>query len=188
MQHLPKSWQKVTGVEVELIGTCLALFSQLYTLSLYIPKHVHRLYNKGYILLEEEATDSFQNLLFSILLFRKATGNYPKQIRVITHAFKSKRFLELHAPTIRWPKERIQVQGIDPVMSNDALQSTLRGEEEQGYAAWESDPMGTGDLLGGKRKLRGWDASKAAKHFKDLEDSVKELFQGTVSDDLPWTS
>ncbi|KAI4658191.1 uncharacterized protein J4E79_007173 [Alternaria viburni] len=148
----------------------------------------HRLYNKGYILLEEQATDSFQNLLFSILLFRKATGNYPKQIRVITHAFKSKRFLELHAPTIRWPKERILVQGIDPPMANDALQSTLRGEEENGYAAWENDPMGTGDLLGGKRQLRGWDASKAAKHFKDLEDSVKDLFQGTVSDELPWIS
>jgi hypothetical protein len=149
---------------------------------------LYSLYHKGYILLEEQATDSFQNLLFSILEFRKATGNYPKQIRVITHAFKAKRFLELHAPAIRWPKERIQCQGIDPVMSNDALQSTLRGEEEHGYTAWKSDPMGTGDVLGRKRQLRGWDASKAAKHFEDLEDSVKELFQGTVSDQLPWIS
>jgi hypothetical protein len=147
---------------------------------------LYSLYHKGYILLEEQATDSFQNLLFSILQFRKATGNYPKQIRVITHAFKAKRFLQLHAPAIRWPKERIQCQGIDPVMSNDALQSTLRGEEEHGYTAWKSDPMGTGDVLGRKRQLRGWDASKAAKHFEDLEDSVKELFRGTVSDQLPW--
>jgi len=137
-------------------------------------------------LLEEQATDSFQNLLFSILLFRKATGNYPKQIRVITHAFKAKRFLELHALAIRWPKDRIQVQGIDPVMTMDALSSTLRGEDEFGYAAWKADPMGTGDLLGGKRQLRGWDASNAAKHFTDLEDSVRELFQGTAPDDLPW--
>lgn len=137
-------------------------------------------------MLEEQATDSFQNLLFSILLFRKATGNYPKQIRVITHAFKAKRFLELHASAIRWPKTRIQVQGIDPVMTMDALSSTLKGEEESGYAAWKADPMGTGDLLGGKRKSRGWDASKAEKHFTDLEESVKDLFQGTASDDLPW--
>ncbi|KAI0587103.1 DUF218 domain-containing protein [Pyrenophora tritici-repentis] len=146
----------------------------------------HRLYNKRYILLEEQATDSFQNLLFSILLFRKATGRYPKQIRVITHAFKAKRFLELHAPAIRWPQDRIQVQGIDPLMDMDALSDTLRGEEESGYAAWNADPIGTGDLLGGKRQLRGWDASKAAKHFTDLEDSVKKLFQGIASDDLPW--
>jgi hypothetical protein len=72
-------------------------------------------------------------------------------------------------------------------MGSAELESTLRGEEENGFAAWKDDPMGTGDLLGGKRKLRGWDASKAANHFQDVEDSVKELFQGTVSDDLPWT-
>lgn len=120
------------------------------------------------------------------MLFRKATGKYPKQIRVITHAFKAKRFLELHAPTIKWPKNRIQVQGIDPVMPKDALRSTLLGEEKSGYAAWEQDPMGTGDLLGGKRQVRGWNASTGAKHFKDLEDSVKDLFQGIVSDELPW--
>ncbi|RMZ74655.1 DUF218 domain [Pyrenophora seminiperda CCB06] len=146
----------------------------------------HRLYTKGYILLEEQATDSFQNLLFSILLFRKATGNYPKQVRVITHAFKAKRFLELHAPAIRWPKDHIQIQGIDPIMTIDALSSTLRGEEESGYAAWKADPMGTGDFLGGKRQLRGWDASMATNHFSYLEDAIKELFQGTASDDLPW--
>jgi hypothetical protein len=146
-----------------------------------------RMFSKGYILLEEQATDSFQNLLFSILLFRKATGRYPKQIRIITHAFKAKRFLELHAPAIRWPEDRVQVQGIDPVMSIADLESTLRGEEENGYAVWKNDPMGTGDLLGGKRKLRGWDASKTFKFYEDLEDGVKELLQGSVSDDLPWT-
>jgi hypothetical protein len=137
-------------------------------------------------LLEEQATDSFQNLLFSILLFRKTTGKYPRQIRIITHAFKCKRFLELHTPAIRWPKDRVQVQGIDPVMGSAELESTLRGEEENGFAAWKDDPMGTGDLLGGKRKLRGWDVSKAANHFQDVEDSVKKLFQGNVPDDLPW--
>lgn len=136
--------------------------------------------------MEEEATDSFQNLLFSILRFRNVTGRYPKQIRVITHAFKAKRFLELHAPTIKWPKSRIQIQGIDPIMTQDALTSTLLGEEKSGYAAWKEDPMGTGALLGGKRQLRGWNASTGARHFKHLEDSVKELFQGEVSDELPW--
>lgn len=143
-------------------------------------------YNKKHILLEEEATDSFQNLLFSILLFRQTTGKYPKHIRVITHAFKARRFLELHAPTIKWPESRIQVQGIDPVMTKDAQTATLLGEEKSGYNAWEEDPLGTGDLLGGKRQVRGWNASTGSKHFKDLEDSVKELFQGTVSDQLPW--
>ena len=71
-------------------------------------------------------------------------------------------------------------------MGSAELESTLRGEEENGFAAWKDDPMGTGDLLGGKRKMRGWDASKAATHFQDVEDSVKELFQGILSNDLPW--
>jgi hypothetical protein len=147
---------------------------------------ISSMYSKGYILLEEHATDSFQNLLFSILLFRRTTGKYPKRIRIITHAFKAKRFLELHAPTILWPKDRVQVQGIDPVMSQADLESTLRGEEESGYAAWRDDPMGEGSVLGEKRRLRGWDASKAAKLFEGLEVSVKDLFQGAVSEELPW--
>jgi hypothetical protein len=159
---------------------------QTLTLGICFTDCCFRMFSKGYILLEEQATDSFQNLLFSILLFRKATGRYPKQIRIITHAFKAKRFLELHAPAIRWPKDRIQVQGIDPIMSVTDLESTLHGEEENGYAAWKNDPMGTGDLLGGKRKLRGWDANETAELYDDLEESVRELVQGNVSDVLPW--
>lgn len=49
------------------------------------------------ILLEEKATDSYQNLLFSIVAFRKATGRYPETVRVITHAFKTERFLVSNA-------------------------------------------------------------------------------------------
>ncbi|KAF2994404.1 hypothetical protein E8E13_003010 [Curvularia kusanoi] len=118
-----------------------------------------QLYSKGRILLEEQATDSLQNLVFSILLFRQSIGQYPKNIRVITHAFKSKRFLELHATAIRWPKDRVQVQGIDPIMSSAEMESTLEGEEKFGFAPWKKDPLGTGETLGGKRKQRGWDVA-----------------------------
>lgn len=48
---------------------------------------------KSRILLEEHATDSYQNLLFSVIAFRKAWGCYPKNVRVVTHAFKAKRFM-----------------------------------------------------------------------------------------------
>lgn len=155
--------------------------------------HMHggrarRLYSKGYILLEEDATDSFQNLLFSIVKFRKATGKYPKQIRVITHAFKTKRFLELHAPTIQWPKERIQVQGLDPVMSIDELENISQGEKQHGYAPWSSDPFGQGQFLNNKRNQRGWDESRVAKLEEGLEDSVRELLHGKMPDTLPWCS
>lgn len=69
------------------------------------------------ILLEERATDSYQNLLFSILLFRQIYGHYPSQICIVTHAFKRDRFLDLHAKAIRWPVNRIQFLGINPPFS-----------------------------------------------------------------------
>jgi hypothetical protein len=147
-----------------------------------------QLFSKGRILLEEHATDSFQNLLFSILLFRRTTGRYPRQIRVITHAFKAGRFLELHAPAIRWPSERIQVQGIDPVMSGVEREETVRGEEKYGYAPWVEDPLGTGDVLASKRRDRGWDEQEAAQLAEGLEDSVIALVKGSLTGRLPWES
>ncbi|CBY00466.1 hypothetical protein IAQ61_011390 [Plenodomus lingam] len=148
----------------------------------------HRMFSKGYVLLEEQAIDSLQNLLFSILLFKKTTGKYPKQVRVITHAFKSARFLDLHAPAIRWPADRIQVQGIDPVMSGAELKSTLRGEEQFGYQPWKMDPLGLGEVLGGKRKQRGWNDSCLADLEEGLEDSVKQILRGRVPEQLPWSA
>jgi hypothetical protein len=146
----------------------------------------HSLFSKGRILLEEHATDSFQNLLFSILLFRKTTGSYPRTIRIVTHAFKGPRFLELHAPAIRWPRNRVQVQGIDPIMSSSELETTLDGEKKLGFAPWKEDALGTGELLTGKRKQRGWDTSVLVELTEGLEESVKELAQGAVPDILPW--
>ncbi|KAL6709040.1 hypothetical protein ACN47E_002167 [Coniothyrium glycines] len=146
----------------------------------------HTLYHKGYILLEEHATDSFQNLLFSIVRFRVATGKYPKQIRVITHAFKAKRFLDLHAPAIDWPKNRIQAQGLDPVMSATELESAIRGEAQHGYAPWKDDPFGRGDLLSSKRAQRGWNEGMVAEFEEGLEDEVKELLRGSRPARLPW--
>ncbi|PSN73411.1 hypothetical protein BS50DRAFT_482800 [Corynespora cassiicola Philippines] len=146
------------------------------------------LFGKGRILLEEHATDSFQNLLFSILLFQRTTGRYPKQIRIVTHAFKSKRFLDLHAPAIRWPTNRIQVQGVDPVLSKDELQDTLRGEEQYGYAPWQDDPFGIGEFLSQKRRHRGWNEAVHHELGDGLEDGVRRLLDGEPSDDLPWTA
>lgn len=146
----------------------------------------HQLYSKGRILLEEHATDSLQNLLFSILLFRQTIGWYPKNIRVITHAFKSKRFLELHAPAIHWPKDRIQVQGLDPVMSSAEMESTLEGEEKFGHGPWKQDPLGTGPVLSGKRKQRGWKEDQAEVLAQGLEESILKLLKGNSSCELPW--
>jgi hypothetical protein len=66
------------------------------------------------ILLEEAATDSYQNVLFSVLAFRRQTGYYPRYLTIVTHAFKNERFLHLHAKALRWPADRVKVLGINP--------------------------------------------------------------------------
>lgn len=144
----------------------------------------HLLFRKGRILLEEYATDSFQNLLLSILLFRRTTGNYPKSIRVVTHAFKAKRFLELHAPAIRWPSNRIQVQGIDPILSAQDLHKTLEGEEKFGSSPWQKDPLGRS--MHEKRKQRGWDECVMPQLLEGLEAGIKEFLQEDTTARLPW--
>ncbi|KAF1911067.1 hypothetical protein BDU57DRAFT_524760 [Ampelomyces quisqualis] len=146
----------------------------------------HALYTRGRILLEQHATDSLQNLLFSILLFRQTVGRYPRHVRLITHAFKARRVLQLHAAAIKWPKNRILVQGIDPIMSSQELQSAIDGEETSGYTPWEADPLGSGQELSHKRKQRGWDGSVVDALTHGLEACVKELVQGRVVGRLPW--
>lgn len=69
------------------------------------------------ILLEQLATDSYQNLLFSIILFRKKFGYYPSNVKVVTHDFKAPRFRDLHAQAIHWPATRFEVIGINPPFS-----------------------------------------------------------------------
>lgn len=71
------------------------------------------------LLLEEAATDSYQNLLFSILLFRRRTGYYPTNLTIITHAFKIDRFLNLHTKALRWPACRVKVLGINPPFTRE---------------------------------------------------------------------
>lgn len=85
---------------------------------------------------ELDATDSYQNLLFSIVRFRKITGIYPHMITVVTHAFKASRFTvgsdhvysgvdlltetqSLHGPAIRWPAHRLRVLGINPPFTGE---------------------------------------------------------------------
>ena len=69
---------------------------------------------KNHVYLEELATDSYQNVLFSIITYRKATGAYPRRITLITHAFKEARFRHFHFPAIKWLSNRLHFVGIDP--------------------------------------------------------------------------
>ena len=126
---------------------------------------------------EVHATDSMQNLLFSILRFRHLTGTYPAQVTVITHAFKELRFLELHAPAINYPTSRIRVFGINPPMTLAELRDVQDGERRRGYDPFLKDPYGAGELLASKRIARGWDAGAIEMLSRGLEGEVKRLLE-----------
>jgi len=61
---------------------------------------------------EDAALDSYQNVLFSLACFRELTGAYPAHITVVGHAFKRRRFEQLHRLALRWPKTRFAYEGV----------------------------------------------------------------------------
>lgn len=145
--------------------------------------------------LETYATDSYQNLVFSIIRFRQLTGAYPRSITVVTHAFKERRFLELHAPAIKWPNHRIRVQGLNPPFVLDELNFVQRGEFERAYRCFAEDPYGVRMPLLQKRLARNWNTDKAHVFLGwKLEPEVMGLleWQGGMSGwetyprRLPW--
>ncbi|THW00968.1 hypothetical protein D6D26_05477, partial [Aureobasidium pullulans] len=93
----------------------------------------------GRIVCEDAATDSYQNLLFSLIKYYEIKSKWPQMITVITHSFKEARFLECHADAIRWPGERIRVQGINPPFPLLELRDVQR-LEKQTLDLFEKDP------------------------------------------------
>lgn len=145
---------------------------------------------------ETYATDSLQNLLFSILRFKQLTGSYPLEVTVITHAFKERRFLELHGPAIKYPANNLRVFGINPPMTLEELKDVQHGESKRGYGAFYDDPYGTGEALNSKRTTRGWDSGVNKQLANGLENEVKRLLEWKAGvngneifgEKLPWES
>jgi hypothetical protein len=67
------------------------------------------------VILEDQATDTYQNILFSILKYHAVKGCYPGSIVVVTHDFKSQR-VHLHQQAIRWSKS-FRVYALNPPFS-----------------------------------------------------------------------
>lgn len=134
---------------------------------------------------ENYATDSYQNVLLSLLQFpiwlsernhsSQPEGLHPPQLTladlvvpkrliIISHEFKRSRFLDLHLPAIRsiWPsteafdKMDVEYIGIDPCLDEQKIREIKEGDRLRGYGAWKSDLFGTGELLSKKRLERGW--------------------------------
>lgn len=83
---------------------------------------------------ERHALDSYQNLLFSIARFHEYTGRYPDKITIIGYMMKKRRYMELHAMAIKWPKGKLEYVGIDAVGDADAaMEGEVRNRIELFY-------------------------------------------------------
>lgn len=144
---------------------------------------------------DQNATDSFQNVLFPLVSFAFYTAQYQKveeaedqntekprtllkHLTVIGHEFKRRRFEELHLPAVRWPKDPVRFKyiGSDPPMDAEKRLEVFKGEMLNGFGAWQMDLYGTGEVLANKRKDRGWTAAKK----KELEAIVSRGWQHSV--------
>lgn len=110
---------------------------------------------------EEFARDSFENLLFGICRFREAVGNYPQEVKVVSWAFKGKRF-ELHRRAICFPKSSFVFKGVNnPVDLAKAEQGELKA-----IADFKQDPYGTRQNNKGEKGKNG----KPIKYLGDKRD------------------
>ncbi|EPE28584.1 hypothetical protein GLAREA_09705 [Glarea lozoyensis ATCC 20868] len=162
---------------------------------------------EGRVVLEERALDSFQNLWFSMLEFRRRTGAWPGMVRVVSMGFKERRFLELHRRAVRWPGERMRFVGVDPGYMDDGsaefdrerMERVRRGEMERGYAPWVVDEFGLGEVLRGKRRVRdawgmgeGWFLDDKEGVRMGIKSVVVEFEDGSIgemldkNEKLPW--
>jgi hypothetical protein len=132
---------------------------------------------------EEYATDSFQNLLFSLCRYREWTGGFPDHVHLVSWEFKRRRF-ELIRRALGFPEDRFTFVGANqPPNPTEAT----RGEESA-LAAIDADPYCTGDVLRRKRIQRN-PFSRTPPYEVScpelaglLRHGGPDLFRG----DLPW--
>ncbi|KAI5805807.1 hypothetical protein EDC01DRAFT_640279 [Geopyxis carbonaria] len=105
------------------------------------------------------ATDSYQNLLFSLCRFREVTGgNYPEKIVVVSFGFKRERFVDLHRAAVGWPVGQDQFEFIAAGDPDEGIELVRAMEgERRTRILWEKDAHGCQEKgLGEKRRTRNW--------------------------------
>jgi len=161
------------------------------------------------IFVDRYATDSYQNILCSLIQFplfvrrlvpartrdKSLSMPLPSKLTVISHDFKRARFLDLHLPALRWGRETKYI-GIDPPFDAVKMAEIQTGDRLRGYGAWKGDLYGTGEVLGRKRRGRGWDAEEFRRQVLEMLPSAREreMVSGLVgwhggslyTGDLPW--
>ena len=140
--------------------------------------------------IEDYATDSFENLLFSICRFYEVTGSYPTKITMVSFSFKEARFRKLHAPALLWPDSAFEYVGVDPPSSTGFnLQDASNGESMNSVKPFEGDPYGcSSPILQEKRHRRNPFKRKAP--YEMTCPQMRELLNwcgpSIFSGNLPW--
>ncbi len=124
------------------------------------------------IILEEQALDSYYNVLFSLVKFWRRHDVWPDRITIVSHAFKKARLVDAHCGAIGFPLDRVDFVGISPPELNPFGTSSLDLEKAAQHGKvsaekaskmldvhavvgqWAEDPHGTGKVLAGKRRER----------------------------------
>ena len=140
---------------------------------------------------EEYATDSFENLLFSICRFYEITGTYPSKISLVSFSFKRQRFETLHASALQWPLNHFNYVGVDPPSSTGFnLQESSEGEKNNSLLPFQTDPYGCHtEILQRKRKERNPFARKAPYELTcpDMKDLLHWCGPQLISKaKVPW--
>ncbi|OMJ29400.1 U3 small nucleolar RNA-associated protein 20 [Smittium culicis] len=130
----------------------------------------------GRIFMEEFASDSYENLLFSICRFHEVTGNYPLRITVVGFDFKKDRFNDFHLKAIGYPSIRFTYIGIN--MSGD-IQKELQGEKKNGYDQFKKDLYGCDTFLKTKKVKRN--PYRRFKRIEKINISVGKRIQRDFS-------
>ncbi|CAM9225533.1 unnamed protein product, partial [Ectocarpus fasciculatus] len=91
---------------------------------------------------EEYATDSFENLIFSVCRFKELAGVYPSRITIVGFDFKKKRYETLHRAAIGFPESAFRYIGIKPdsaAFDHDLAESG----ESKTYSSFQSKMYGS---------------------------------------------
>lgn len=123
---------------------------------------------------EEYATDSFENLIFSVCRFKELAGVYPSRITIVGFDFKKKRYETLHRAAIGFPESAFRYIGIKPdsaAFDHDLAESG----ESKTYSSFQSKMYGCdpaeGHNIGSQPSLRGG----PRPHKANTEPSSSEI-------------
>jgi hypothetical protein len=136
---------------------------------------------------EDFSRDSFENLLFSICRFQRLVGQYPRDVTMVSWAFKGPRF-DMHRAALRYPAGQFRYEGCNQPLT---LETALRGEAIT-VREFTENHFGASQAMAQKRASRN---PFHRRHDFDLCPGLRKFFafisdeangQKDFPDRLPW--